>query len=83
MSYIYHLRRTYAAALLAVLALSACKKEQPATTPAAADYPDFMEAVASDFGSLTALRHAGQLSDTPPLFVHPPVRLGTHAAVWP
>ena len=54
-----------------------------ATTPAAADYPDFMEAVASDFGSLTALRHAGQLSDTPPLFVHPPVRLGTHAAVWP
>ena len=51
--------------------------------PAAADHPALMETSASRFGSLTALRHAGQLSETPPFFTRPAAPLGEHPAAWP
>lgn len=42
----------------------------------------YLETSPSGFGALTALRHAGQLSDTPPHWTLPSVALGTHAAQW-
>lgn len=37
----------------------------------------------SAFGTLSALSHAGRLSETPPRWDRPSVALGTHAAAWP
>ena len=42
-----------------------------------------LEVSDSGFGRLTAVRHAGRLSETPARFERPSVPLGTHAAVWP
>ncbi|MGN8088763.1 CoA transferase [Ralstonia sp. 22086] len=42
----------------------------------------YLETSPSGFGALTALRHAGQLSDTPPHWTLPSVPLGTHPARW-
>lgn len=42
----------------------------------------YLETTPSGFGALTALRHAGQLSNTPPHWTLPSVPLGTHAARW-
>ncbi|WP_426395930.1 CoA transferase [Ralstonia sp. R-29] len=41
-----------------------------------------LETTPSGFGALTALRHAGQLSETPPHWTLPTVPLGTHPARW-
>ena len=46
------------------------------------DIGAYLETTPSGFGTLTALRHAGQLSDTPPHWMLPTVPLGTHAARW-
>lgn len=46
------------------------------------DLGAYLETTPSGFGTLTALRHAGQLSDTPPHWTLPAVPLGTHAARW-
>ena len=35
------------------------------------------------FGRLTFVRHAAVLSETPAFWARPPVKLGTHAPVWP
>jgi hypothetical protein len=35
------------------------------------------------FGRLTFVKHAAVLSATPCFWARPPVRLGTHAPVWP
>jgi crotonobetainyl-CoA:carnitine CoA-transferase CaiB-like acyl-CoA transferase len=35
------------------------------------------------FGRLTFVRHAARLSDTPAFWARPPVKLGTHAPMWP
>ncbi len=54
-----------------------------AADPRYEDIGPWLETTPSGFGSLTALRHAGQLSDTPPHWTMPAVPLGTHAAAWP
>ncbi|GCB04762.1 CoA transferase [Ralstonia sp. SET104] len=46
------------------------------------DIGTYLETTPSGFGMLTALRHAGQLSDTPPHWTLPAVPLGTHPARW-
>ncbi|MBU0799332.1 MAG: CoA transferase, partial [Alphaproteobacteria bacterium] len=50
--------------------------------PALEDIRDLLEETPCGFGRLTAIRHAGLLSDTPPRWDHPSVPLGTHAARW-
>jgi crotonobetainyl-CoA:carnitine CoA-transferase CaiB-like acyl-CoA transferase len=51
--------------------------------PAFDDVRDLLEESDSGFGRLTAVRHAGQLSQTPPHWQLPTVPLGTHAPAWP
>ncbi len=48
-----------------------------------ADVPHLLEERASQYGMLSALRHAGHLSETPPFWERPSVPLGTHPASWP
>ena len=51
--------------------------------PGFEDVEEFLEVTESGFGQLTGVRHAGQLSETPPHWQHPSVPLGTHGAAWP
>jgi crotonobetainyl-CoA:carnitine CoA-transferase CaiB-like acyl-CoA transferase len=44
---------------------------------------DLLETMPSGFGRLTAVRHAAQMSETPPRWVRPAVPLGTNAPEWP
>jgi hypothetical protein len=44
---------------------------------------DCLEETPSGFGRLTAVRHAAEMSETPPSWARASVPLGTHAAVWP
>jgi crotonobetainyl-CoA:carnitine CoA-transferase CaiB-like acyl-CoA transferase len=44
---------------------------------------DLTEESDSGFGHLTAIRHAGWLSETPPHWTRPAVPLGTHPPRWP
>ncbi|WP_296225938.1 CoA transferase [Ralstonia sp. UBA689] len=53
-----------------------------APDPRYEDIGAYLETTPSGFGTLTALRHAGQLSDTPPRWTLPSVPLGTHPARW-
>jgi hypothetical protein len=41
------------------------------------------EAMDTPFGHLTFVKHAAVLSETPAYWARPPVKLGTHAPVWP
>lgn len=41
------------------------------------------EEVDSPFGRLSFVKHAAILSETPAFWARPPVKLGTHAPVWP
>ncbi|HEX7382942.1 MAG TPA: CoA transferase [Burkholderiaceae bacterium] len=50
--------------------------------PSYHDVSDLLEESDSPYGRLTAVRHAGQLSDTPPGWARPAVPLGTDAARW-
>ena len=43
---------------------------------------DLMEATASPFGRVEAVRHAARLSRTAAGWADPPVKLGTHEAAW-
>jgi len=54
-----------------------------APDPAIADLPDLLAQMPSDFGTLTAMRHAGQLAATPPFWTRPAAKLGSHPAQWP
>jgi crotonobetainyl-CoA:carnitine CoA-transferase CaiB-like acyl-CoA transferase len=47
------------------------------------DFSGLLEASASGFGELQALRHAAQLSKTPAAWVRPSVPPGTHPLQWP
>jgi crotonobetainyl-CoA:carnitine CoA-transferase CaiB-like acyl-CoA transferase len=47
------------------------------------DVTDLLEESGSDFGRLSAVKHAAILSETLPRWVRPSVPLGTHAPVWP
>jgi crotonobetainyl-CoA:carnitine CoA-transferase CaiB-like acyl-CoA transferase len=51
--------------------------------PKADDVADLLDTMDTPFGQLTFVRHAAQLSDTPARWARPPVKLGTHAPVWP
>ena len=42
-----------------------------------------MDEMDTPFGRLSFVRHAAVLSETPALWARPPVKLGTHAPVWP
>lgn len=50
--------------------------------PGLEDVRDLLEESDSTFGRLTAVRHAGQLSRTPPGWRRPPVPLGAHPPTW-
>jgi crotonobetainyl-CoA:carnitine CoA-transferase CaiB-like acyl-CoA transferase len=47
------------------------------------DVRDRLQQAPSDFGVLTAVRHAAEMSETPPHWLRPSVPLGTHAPTWP
>jgi len=51
--------------------------------PRFADVTDCLEQTSSQFGRLTAVRHAAVMMETPPHWARPSVPLGTHAPVWP
>ena len=51
-------------------------------TPAFEDVHDLLETQPSGFGPMTAVRHAGILSDTPARWERPSVPLGTHRPAW-
>jgi crotonobetainyl-CoA:carnitine CoA-transferase CaiB-like acyl-CoA transferase len=56
---------------------------QTASKITRADVPHLLDDHPSQYALLSALRHAGQLSETPPRWDRPSVRLGTHPAQWP
>jgi crotonobetainyl-CoA:carnitine CoA-transferase CaiB-like acyl-CoA transferase len=51
--------------------------------PAFGDVADRLQETPSDFGRLTAVRHAAEMSETPPHWARVSVPLGTHAPAWP
>jgi crotonobetainyl-CoA:carnitine CoA-transferase CaiB-like acyl-CoA transferase len=51
--------------------------------PAFENVRDRLEESASGFGRLTAVRHAAELSITPPRWIRPSVPLGSHEPAWP
>ena len=51
--------------------------------PSEAEIEALREAMDTPFGRLAFIRHAARLSETPARWSRPPVRLGTHAPVWP
>lgn len=53
------------------------------TDPAREDVLDCLEASASGFGRLSAVRHPALLSETPVRWARPSVPLGTHPPTWP
>jgi len=54
-----------------------------AADPGLEEVRDLLEVTASGFGAMTAVRHAGNLSETAPRFARPAMPLGSHAPVWP
>ena len=51
--------------------------------PKFSDVRDRLDDLPSGFGTLTAVRHAAAMSDTPPRWVRPSVPLGADPARWP
>jgi CoA-transferase family III len=51
--------------------------------PSRDEVADLLEDSRSPFGSMRAVRHAAQLSETPAAWLRPAVPLGTHPPVWP
>jgi crotonobetainyl-CoA:carnitine CoA-transferase CaiB-like acyl-CoA transferase len=51
--------------------------------PGADEIEALLDEMDTPFGRLRFIRHAAVLSATPACWVRPPVRLGTHAPVWP
>jgi crotonobetainyl-CoA:carnitine CoA-transferase CaiB-like acyl-CoA transferase len=49
----------------------------------AAGVADLLETTQSGFGTMHAIRHAAQMSRTPPHWTRPSVPLGTHPLRWP
>ncbi len=56
---------------------------QAAAKISRADVPHLLHDLPSRYGRMSALRHAGQLSETPPRWERPSVPLGTHDPEWP
>ncbi|RKQ73856.1 CoA transferase [Oceanibaculum indicum] len=53
-----------------------------APDPSQEDVADLLEESQSGFGRLSAVRHAGLLSETPPVWERPSMPLGSHEPVW-
>ncbi|MDP6688136.1 MAG: CoA transferase [Alphaproteobacteria bacterium] len=51
--------------------------------PGDEDVRDLLEDSPSGYGTLTAVRHAAQLSETPAHWARPSMPLGSHPPVWP
>jgi crotonobetainyl-CoA:carnitine CoA-transferase CaiB-like acyl-CoA transferase len=51
--------------------------------PAGEELKALTDEMDTPFGRLTFVRHAAILSETPALWARPPVKVGTHAPVWP
>jgi crotonobetainyl-CoA:carnitine CoA-transferase CaiB-like acyl-CoA transferase len=51
--------------------------------PGAGEIAALSDEMDTPFGRLSFIRHAAVLSETPAFWARPPVRLGTHAPVWP
>jgi crotonobetainyl-CoA:carnitine CoA-transferase CaiB-like acyl-CoA transferase len=51
--------------------------------PGFEDVRDRLQETPSGFGRLTAVRHAAEMSQTPPHWPRPTVPLGSHPAAWP
>src|SRR5262245_16986818 len=51
--------------------------------PAGEEIKALLEAMDTPFGRLSFIRHAARLSETPTVWIRPPVPLGTHTSVWP
>jgi crotonobetainyl-CoA:carnitine CoA-transferase CaiB-like acyl-CoA transferase len=51
--------------------------------PAFGHVRDRLQETPSSFGRLTAVRHAAEMSETPPHWIRSTVPLGTHAPAWP
>ncbi len=51
--------------------------------PGLDDVRDRLDEGPSGFGTLTSVRHAAAMSETPPRWERPSVPLGTHPPVWP
>jgi crotonobetainyl-CoA:carnitine CoA-transferase CaiB-like acyl-CoA transferase len=54
----------------------------PCRDPGFDDVRDRLDETLSGFGLLTAVRHAAEMSETPPHWARPSVPLGTHAPAW-
>lgn len=53
-----------------------------APAPTRDSIAEFLETTETPFGPLSAVRHSGLLSDTPPRWERPAVPLGSHPPVW-
>lgn len=51
--------------------------------PTRDDVSDLLQESDSGFGRLSAVHHSAQMSETPPRWARPTVRLGTHPPEWP
>jgi hypothetical protein len=51
--------------------------------PTSEDLNALTDEMDTPFGRLTFVKHAAVLSETPAFWTRPPVKLGTHAPVWP
>ncbi|KAB2919764.1 MAG: CoA transferase [Hyphomicrobiaceae bacterium] len=51
--------------------------------PRQAEVADLLDEMDTPFGRMTYVRHAAALSETPARWERPPVKLGSHAPVWP
>jgi crotonobetainyl-CoA:carnitine CoA-transferase CaiB-like acyl-CoA transferase len=51
--------------------------------PTGEEIKSLVDEMDTQFGRLSFIRHAAVLSETPAAWARPPVKLGTHAPVWP
>jgi crotonobetainyl-CoA:carnitine CoA-transferase CaiB-like acyl-CoA transferase len=51
--------------------------------PTGGELKSLTDEMDTPFGRLTFVKHAALLSETPAFWARPPVKLGTHAPVWP
>ena len=54
-----------------------------APDPTIDDVADLLEESDSGFGPITAVRHAGRISEAPPGWSRPSMPLGSHPPRWP
>jgi len=78
----WHVRVSLARTGLWLRSLGRVENGFAASDPSFDDVSDLLETCDSGFGRLTAVRHAGRLSATPPAWRRPAVPLGTDAPAW-